>query len=144
MNFVRTALGALLALSTVAGAGFTGAGIAGAGAPSYASAFRGQPAAPAAWRPADWDVTVHSRDRETWAALEPMHAHHGSDCGAPPTTHAISGYDEAVFMCRDHVMTALNASGYGMVYLTPNQLLDFSRDAGGTARLRFDVSTQRA
>jgi len=37
-------------------------------------------------------------------------------------------------------MTALNSTGYGMIYLTPNQVLDFS---DGSATLRFDVSTLR-
>ena len=141
MNLLRSGLLASLVVALVLSA--TQSGSVGAGQPYFASAFKGQPASPAAWRPADWDVTVHSRDRETWQALESMQAHHGSDCGAPPGTHVVRGYEEAVFMCRDHVMTALNATGYGMVYLTPNQLLDFSKDAGGTARLRFDVSTQR-
>ena len=32
----------------------------------------------------------------------------------------------AVFQCRNHVMTAINASGYGVIYLTPNHLVDLS------------------
>jgi hypothetical protein len=36
-------------------------------------------------------------------------------------------------------MTALNAGGYGVIYLTPDRLLDFS--GGGT--VSFDVSTER-
>lgn len=36
-------------------------------------------------------------------------------------------------------MTAINASGYGLIYLTPNRMLDFS--SGGT--VSFDISTER-
>jgi hypothetical protein len=36
-------------------------------------------------------------------------------------------------------MTAINAGGYGVVYLTPNQQFNFG--SGGT--LRFDMSTER-
>jgi hypothetical protein len=37
-------------------------------------------------------------------------------------------------------MTALNADGYGMIYLTPNQMVDFST---GEAVVSFDLSTER-
>jgi hypothetical protein len=102
--------------------------------------FTGSPPVPTSWSSADMDVTVHSRDIGTWQSLEPMRAGHGSDCAPPPTTHAISQYEQAVFQCRDHIMTAINAGGYGVVYLTPNDLVDFS---GGEAVVRFDVSTAR-
>lgn len=105
---------------------------------SFLETFDGAPAVPTPWHPANWDVTVHSRDVDTFTTLESMHAGHGTDCSAPPATHDISSYDDAVFLCRDHVMTAINASGYGVIYLTPNQLVDFS---ASEAVVRFDVST---
>ncbi|MFV9505883.1 MAG: hypothetical protein AB4911_15125 [Oscillochloridaceae bacterium umkhey_bin13] len=37
-------------------------------------------------------------------------------------------------------MTALNATDYGLIYLTPNHLVDFSQ---GEAVIRFDMSTLR-
>jgi hypothetical protein len=37
-------------------------------------------------------------------------------------------------------MTALNASGYGMIYLTPNRMVDFS---AGTATINWELSTMR-
>jgi hypothetical protein len=37
-------------------------------------------------------------------------------------------------------MSAINASGYGVIYLTPNHMVDFS---SGEAVIRFDVSTAR-
>ncbi|HVD30343.1 MAG TPA: hypothetical protein VNE19_01350, partial [Methylomirabilota bacterium] len=105
---------------------------------TFLDTFDGAPPAPTPWHPANWDVTVHSRDVDTFTTLESMHAGHGTDCSAPPATHDISSYDDAVFLCRDHVMTAINAGGYAVIYLTPNQLVDFSTSE---SVVRFDVST---
>ena len=109
-------------------------------ADAFRESFDGQPTSPQPWNPPNWDVTVHSRDIETWDQLETMDAMHGSDCSAPPATHKVRTYDSAVFQCRDHMMTAINASGYGVVYLTPNQLADFSQ---GEVVIRWDMSTLR-
>jgi hypothetical protein len=38
------------------------------------------------------------------------------------------------------MMTATNASGYGVTYVTPARVVDFS---AGTAVVRFDVATLR-
>lgn len=108
---------------------------------AYRYTFDGSPATAQPWRPADWDVTVHSRDPDTWKKLEPTTAHHGANCAGPPATHSNDTYEGAVFQCRDHVMTALNASGYGVIYLTPNYMVDFSE---GEAVVRFDMSTLRS
>lgn len=108
--------------------------------PVFTDAFNGAPATPTPWRADQWEVVVHSRDMTTWDALEPMQAGHGPDCSPPPATHPISAYADAVFQCRDHIMTAINASGYGAIVLTPAALLDFSK---GEAVLRFDVTTLR-
>ena len=107
---------------------------------AFLESFTGQPSAPHPWKPSNWDVTVHSRDVGTWAELEPVAAMHGSDCSAPPSRHMLTSYDDAVFLCRDHLMTAIKAEGYGVIYLTPNQIIDFSH---GDAILRFDLSTLR-
>lgn len=106
----------------------------------FVETFDGDPTIPESWQPANWDVTVHSRDRDYWYNLEPMQALHGDHCDAPPASHMMDSYQEAVFRCRNHLMTALRASGYGVIYLTPNQLVDFS---GQEAVIRFDVSTLR-
>jgi hypothetical protein len=108
--------------------------------PSFSEQFHGSPQGPMPWNPAHWDVTVHSRDRETWYELESMHAGHGSECEAPPDSHLISSYEQTVYLCNDHIMTAINATGYGMIYLTPNHLVDFSQHE---AVIRFDLSTER-
>jgi len=102
--------------------------------------FTGQPTGPVSvCGVEDWDLQVHSRDANTWYRLEAMDAQHGHDCGPPPASHPQGGsYANALYQCRDHVMTAINAAGYGMIYLTPNHLIDFSN---GEAVLRFDLST---
>jgi hypothetical protein len=104
--------------------------------------FDGSPASAQPWHPNDWDIAVHARDGidHTWRSLPPMMADHGADCSAPPATHQITAYEDAVFLCKDHVMTAINAEGYGLIYLTPNQMVDFSKSE---AIINFDVSTLR-
>jgi hypothetical protein len=138
-----TALGPVNLPSAIGDRLGEGAGMrtAGAAPAPFLEAFDGRPAGPEPWRPADWDVSVHSLDPGSWARLPAMDAQHGPDCAAPPATHHLDGdYGQAVFRCNDHVMTAINGAGYGAVYLTPPALLDFSQ---GEAVLRFDLSTLR-
>jgi hypothetical protein len=108
----------------------------------FLDTFDGSPGQPLSVCAAEgWDIQVHSRDAATWQQLEPIDAQHGDDCSAPPATHHLSGaYADAVFQCRDHIMTAINAGGYGVIYLTPDVLLDLSR---GTGTVKFDLSTLR-
>jgi hypothetical protein len=108
---------------------------------SWVATFDGKPSSPTTYNPPTWDVLVHSRNVDTWKQLETMQAHHGADCAGHPATHQVSGYDQAVFQCNGHVMTAIQAEGYGLIVLTPNQLVDFSE---GEAVVRFDMSTFRA
>ncbi len=102
--------------------------------------FTGAPSEPQPFASDSWAVNVASRDPSTWVNLNPMTAQHGSGCEGPTHTHTVTAYDDAVFLCNDHVMTAMNAEGYGVIYLTPNALVDFSE---GTASVSFDVSTFR-
>src|SRR5487761_1922890 len=123
---------------------FLGGAIGMSSAPFVAS-FPGAPTAPApvAFSPllSNFDVQVHSRDQSTWYQLEPMTAEHGSNCAAPPATHPLTGsYASAVFQCANHLMTSIQAGGYGEIVLTPNQMVDIGK--GGT--VSFDVSTERA
>ncbi|OAI41820.1 hypothetical protein AYO38_03460 [bacterium SCGC AG-212-C10] len=118
------------------------AGIALGAGGTFTAPLTGAPASPqsALGLLADWDIQIHDRGDSTSDELEPMEAEHGPDCGAPPATHHLSGsYKDAVFQCKDHIMTALNSSGYGLIYLTPNQMLDF----GGGGSVAFDVSTAK-
>jgi hypothetical protein len=108
---------------------------------TFESVFDGQPERPQPWRATDWDVVVNLSD--SWIGghpeLQPMEAQHGSGCEPPPATHPITAVDDAVFLCNGHVMTAMNY-GYGAIFLTPNQLLDFSDTE---AVLSWDMSTIR-
>ena len=89
-----------------------------------------------------FDVQVHSRDSSTWgdSALDSMQAQHGADCSGPPSTHENHTYAGAVFICNNHVMTAMNAGGYGMIALTPGQLLNCSQGC----TVQWDMSTERS
>jgi hypothetical protein len=115
--------------------GFPDAGIAG-----FLETFTGAPLNPQPWRPAYWDVTVHTRQFKLEDTLIPMQADHGPMCEPPPATHLNDTVAGAVYLCRDHVMTAINDPVYGAIYLTPNQMVDFSE---GTAVIQFDLSTRR-
>jgi hypothetical protein len=98
--------------------------------------FDVHPAAPQAFKPSDWDVqTYEFFVRQEFSPV--YQAEHGAACDAPPTTHAVTSPEDAVFLCNDHLMTTING-GYGAIFLTPNQLVDFS---AGEAVIRFDVST---
>ena len=103
-----------------------------------------RPVAPGPWAPAHWSVVRHVRDPEHWYQVEPAMAWHGSMCQRPDDPvepmHRVADYRDLVFLCRNHLMTATNASSYGVTYLTPDRMVDFT---GGTAVVRFDVATLR-
>jgi hypothetical protein len=107
---------------------------------SFLATFDGEPAKPLPWKPANWDIAIHSRGYGTVDELDPIEAHHGGDCGAPPATHTVTSYEGSVFSCRNHLMTAINGGDYGVIYLTPNYQADFSK---GETVIRFDMSTLR-
>lgn len=110
----------------------------------YSEPFTSSPPAPLSYQSGHFldgfDVQVHDRamNRDE-NVLGPMQAGHGADCSPPPATHAIgSDRASAVFQCKDHFMTALNGENYGVVYLTPPAMVDFSTQ--GT--ITFEVSTE--
>ncbi len=107
----------------------------------FFEAFDGEPEQPTAWDSSDWDVTVHSRDVDTWFELNAMNAAHDENCEMSSATRVISSYQDAVYQCQNRLMTALNADGYGAIYLTPDYMVDFSE---GEAVISFDMSTARA
>ncbi len=127
-------------------------------ATTFLETFDGAPSAPTPVQNSNWisrwDVVANIADSGVGPAnnttMSQMSAHHGTDCAAIPTggtapnpaliTHSIDQTIDAVFQCRDHMMTAVNA-GYMAVYLTPNHMIDFS---AGEAVLKFDMSTWRA
>lgn len=112
--------------------------------PAFTESFTGNPATPAPWPGTGWDVQRHSRDVTTWAQPDMMEAQHGPGCEAPGTngtvTHHVMSWADTVFQCRDHVMTALRADGYGAIYLTPPAMADWS---AGEAVVRWSMSTLR-
>lgn len=108
-----------------------------AGVGSYS--FDGSPASPLPFDEAGWDVQLTSRDTDTWRAPQPMDAHHGADCGGFPATHRVTAWEELAYRCRDHIMTALRADGYGAIVLTPDRLL--AVDGGEESVVRFALST---
>ena len=103
---------------------------------TYVRKFPGEPSSPQPFNAPDIDVTVLGHDSYT---IQPMLAQHGPDCGPPPATHPIVRIEDTVFQCKNHIMTAM-FNGYGAIYLTPNQLMDFSQ---GEAVLRWNMSTAR-
>lgn len=105
---------------------------------SFVETFDGAPNKPTPWTPSNWDVTVHSRNTSRPDTLDPMHALHGPDCSPPPDTHINETYEGSVYICRDHMMTAIMDESYGAIYLTPDALVDLSQ---GPATISFDVST---
>lgn len=140
---MRRLCGPLLALALLSGA-------MGALAQSGSlNPFDGAPPAPLGYPMVtalqDWDIAVHTRDIDAWYELNYMEADHGANCSGPPNHHPIAGagsttaYADSVFQCANHLMTALNAPGYGVIYLTPNQILDWS---AGEAVVRWDMSTR--
>lgn len=87
---------------------------------------------------AHFSVDVHTREPSgSWPSA--MDAQHGTDCSAPPATHVVSTLAQSVFICSNHVMTALNGSGYGEAVLTPSQLLDCTV----VCTVTWDMSTER-
>lgn len=86
---------------------------------------------------AHYDLQVHSRD--SVSGFEGMMAEHGADCSGPPATHPVTSFADSVFICNDHLMTAVNAGGYGLAVITPSQLLDCSV----ICSVQWDMSTER-
>lgn len=108
---------------------------------TFLDTFDGNPATPQPFFSSEWDVSVHSRDLGTWYQLDSMLAAHSPNCEPPPATHTIDQYADAVFVCHDHVMTAINGEGYAEIMLAPDHLVDFSN---GEAVIQFDMSTLRS
>jgi hypothetical protein len=100
----------------------------------------GMPTTPQMWQPSHWDVQVHTRDSHPGDSIDAHQADHGADCSAPPAQHQVSSWQQAVFACHNHVMTAIADSGYGEVALTPDHMADWSN---GPVTIGFSVSTQR-
>ncbi|MEX0621419.1 MAG: Ig-like domain-containing protein [Candidatus Woykebacteria bacterium] len=107
----------------------------------FVEGFDIDPASPqSAYFYPNWDFAVHTRDEYAWITPDSMKAMHGPDCGPPPATHTFTDWKDAVYFCKNHMMSAIIGEGYGVLYFTPNQMVDFS---SGEAVIQFDVSTLR-
>jgi hypothetical protein len=100
----------------------------------------GAPGTPQRWDGgANFDIQVHTRD-DYDVGNDAHLADHGADCGAPPAQHQIVGWQDAVFICRDHIMTSILNGGYGEIVVTPDQVADW---ADGPVTISWSVSTWR-
>jgi len=135
---LRVLLAALL-LATV------GVGLASAQTTAFLQGFNGAPSAPLTYLATDsltdWNVIQFrsSLDTTTWHETQSMLADHGADCAGPPAQHEIHSPDQSIFQCNNHVMTAISdVGGYGLAYLTPPVLADWS---SGPVTIQWDLST---
>ena len=109
---------------------------------SFLETFDGAPLSPQPFDSPHWDVQVHERRQVEHAPgwMPSMQAQHGPGCEGPTVSHTVNTVADSVFRCKDHVMTALNGPDYGVIYLTPDHMLDWS---GGTGVLQWDMSTEK-
>src|SRR6266446_10846357 len=97
--------------------------VAGSTAPARAAAnsafgfnWPGGMTSPVLWAgqgPSTWDVQISKRSAGD--SMDTMDAGHGADCAPPPATHVISTLAEGVYVCRNHMMTAMSDAGYGVI-----------------------------
>jgi len=108
--------------------------------------WTGTPSAPQPWAPGmvdDWDLISNIDGPTDQNGL--MNGGHGAACEAPPATHQIRSLGDAAYICKNHLMTAIDGgetayATYGSVYFAPAQMLDWSQ---GSASLSWMVSTER-
>ena len=116
--------------------------------PVFLETFDGDPPSPTPFvNTGSFSVSVNSRIGATQHTLAAMDADHTAACGPPPGTHVVTAYEDALYRCRNHMMTAVSSglfpdrTNMAVAMFSPNQVLDFS---GGPATIRFDASTLRA
>jgi hypothetical protein len=91
----------------------------------------------------DWAVFIHSRNKQY--QLDSTYAHHGPFCqppishngGAGDSSHWVSDFEDAVYYCKNHIMTSIRADGYGLINLVPDHMVHLEDEA----RISVDVST---
>ena len=113
----------------------------------FLETFDGNPSSPESmYGLEDWAFYIHSRDNQY--SLYPTIAHHGPNCEPPvrfnhadtyDTTHMITAYEDAIFQCKNHLMTSIRADGYGLINMIPNQLIQIGSDS---TVVSFDISTE--
>jgi hypothetical protein len=108
---------------------------------AFLESFTGQPTTPQPFRSPLWHVLQFTTTAGGPVQLNPspvLAQHHGETCAGPPNTHLVTTYERQVFLCRDHMMTAVSEEGNGGIVLTPARMLDFS---AGEQVLSFDLNT---
>ena len=116
---------------------------------AFAAEFAGNPDAPQSFSThpdyANYDVQIHTRNSATtdFVTLPSMQAHHGTDCSASADnslfpTHENHEYAGSLFICKNHLMSALFSVDYGVIYFTPTRMLDCS---SGSCQMKFSIST---
>lgn len=91
------------------------------------------------WQPPNWDTQVHERNMEnTGDYMDSHNADHGADCSSPPATHVVNKWNQSLFICHNHLMTAMADEGYGEEAITPDRMADWS---GGAVTIGWSVST---
>jgi hypothetical protein len=95
---------------------------------AFVENFDADPSTPQPWRPSNWDIQYHTRDFKFWAAAEPMMGHNGPNCESAPAEHRITTWADSTYVCLHHMMTAVNGTDYGAIYLTPPAMLDFATE----------------
>lgn len=110
---------------------------------TFTETFDGNPASPQPFT--EWDTFVRHRDLPSGQMI-PVDAQHGADCGPPPATHHVDDVPGMIFLCRDHMMTAIDGGEYGALYLTPPARVDFAPaalNAAGvdSAEVSWNIST---
>lgn len=111
-----------------------------AAAEPWVETFDGLPNNPQPWSSDDFNIMYHVRD--AWYMDVPasgLTGQHGPGCSGPPDSHSITTIPGTIFQCNNHVMTTQPGSGYGVTYLTPNRMVDFSN---GPARIEWEMSTE--
>lgn len=143
---LTAALTLVVAVGQVAPPAHDHAGLVALAAPAeqvaggFLATFDGSPSAPQPFNPPDWDIQVFNNDLGSERdSVEPHMAQHGPDCSPPMAMHLVDTAADDVFLCKEHLMTSIR-SGYGAVYLTPNQMVDFEN---GPAVISYDLSTFR-
>jgi hypothetical protein len=112
-------------------------------ASSYVESFTGHdPAAPQdAYGHSSLSVDLQNRNDLEMTSTT---GEHGSDCGAPPASHNITSDEGHVYYCRNHLMTAPGDAGYSVIYLTADNLVDFSSGATLSWRQDFQRGSSRS
>lgn len=90
---------------------------------AFLEPFDGSPPAPAAYQnPHNWGIFSQGFDTHFNGQAGQV-AQHGPACEPPDfpytagNTHPLRSEADTVFMCNDHVMTAVGLAGYGAVYM---------------------------